>query len=106
MNKKIKKVLTIISIIIIIFGIISGLSVSNELENSTNNNNIYIDGTDVSGIVEITSFMGAKILGFVIVVYSLLLDVAIWIVYWIIILIIKIVKWLKKRKNEKYEKEQ
>ncbi len=106
MNKKIKKVLIIISIIIIIFGIISGLSVSNELVNSTNNNNIYIDGTDVSGIVEITTFMGAKILGFVIVVYSLLLDVAIWIVYWIIILIIKIVKWLKKRKNEKYEKEQ
>ena len=98
MNTKIKKILIIISIIIIILGIISGLSLSNELINSSDNN-IYIDGTDFSGIAEIISFMGSKILGILIVIYSLLLDVAIWTIYWIIILIIKIVKWLKNKRK-------
>ena len=98
MNKKIKKILTIVSIVIIILGIIFALGVSNELINS--NNDVYVDGTDFSGISELISFMGAKLLGFVIIIYSLLLDVAIWAIYLITILIMKIVKWLKKKKNE------
>lgn len=91
MNKKIKKILVVISIIIIILGIIFGISVSNNLINSADNN-LYVDGSNFSGIVELTSFMGAKVLGFVIVIYSILLDCVIWIVYGIIILILKLIR--------------
>lgn len=100
MNKKIKKILVVISIIIIILGIIFGISVSNNLINSADNN-LYVDGSDFSGIVELTSFIGAKVLGFVIVIYSILLDIAIWTIYGIIILILKLIRKKKvKVKNE------
>lgn len=91
MNKNIKKILVIISIIIIILGIIFGISVSNNLINSADNN-LYVDGSNFSGIVELTSFMGAKVLGFVIVIYSILLDIVIWTIYGIIILILKLIR--------------
>lgn len=91
MNKKIKKILVVISIIIIILGIIFGISVSNNLINSADNN-LYVDGSNFLGIMELTSFMGAKVLGFVIVIYSILLDIVIWIVYGIIILILKLIR--------------
>ena len=91
MNKNIKKILVVISIIIIILGIIFGISVSNNLINSADNN-LYVDGSNFSGIVELTSFMGAKVLGFVIVIYSLLLDIVIWTIYGIIFLILKLIR--------------
>lgn len=91
MNKKIKKILVVISIIIIILGIIFGISVSNNLINSADYN-LYVDGSNFSGIVELTSFMGAKVLGFVIVIYSILLDIVIWTIYGIIILILKLIR--------------
>lgn len=91
MNKNIKKILVIISIIIIILGIIFGISVSNNLINSADNN-LYVDGSNFSGIVELTSFMGAKVLGFVIVIYSILLDIVIWTIYGIIFLILKLIR--------------
>ena len=91
MNKNIKKILVIISIIIIILGIIFGISVSNNLINSADNN-LYVDGSNFSGIMELTSFMGAKVLGFVIVIYSILLDIVIWTIYGIIILILKLIR--------------
>lgn len=102
-RKKVIVILTIISIIIIILGIISGICVSNELINSSNNNNIYIDGTNFSSIVEATTFIGSKILGFAIVFYSLLLDVVIWGIYGIFILTTKIVKRIKKKRSESNE---
>lgn len=91
MNKNIKKILVVISIIIIILGIIFGISVSNNLINSADNN-LYVDGSNFSGIVELTSFMGAKVLGFVIVIYSILLDIVIWTIYGIIFLILKLIR--------------
>ena len=81
----------VISIIIIILGIIFGISVSNNLINSADNN-LYVDGSNFSGIVELTSFMGAKVLGFVIVIYSILLDIVIWTIYGIIFLILKLIR--------------
>ena len=99
MNKNIKKILVIISIIIIILGIISGISLSNDIINNTNNS-LYVDGTDLSSIVELTSFMGAKVLGFVIVICSILLDIVIWIVYGIIILILKLIRKKVSESNE------
>lgn len=81
----------VISIIIIILGIIFGISVSNNLINSADNN-LYVDGSNFSGIVELTSFIGAKVLGFVIVIYSILLDIVIWTIYGIIILILKLIR--------------
>ena len=96
MNKKIKKIPVLVSIIIIILGIILGVGVSNNIINSTNSN-LYVDGKDFSDIVELTSFIGSKVLGFVIVIYSILLDYVIWIVYEIIIFILKLLKknWCK-----------
>ena len=94
MNKKIKKILVIVSIIIIILGIILGVGVSNNIINSTNRN-LYVDGKDFSDIMELTSFIGSKVLGFVIVIYSILLDCVIWIVYGIIILILKLINMAK-----------
>ena len=88
MNKKIKKIPVLVSIIIIILGIILGVGVSNNI-------NLYVDGKDFSNIMELTSFIGSKVLGFVIVIYSILLDCVIWIVYGIIILILKLIR--KKR---------
>ena len=90
-SKNIKKILVIISIIIIILGILLGIIISNNIVNNINNN-LYVDGTDFSSIVELTSFMGAKVLGFVIVIYSILLDIVIWTIYGIIILIFKLIR--------------
>lgn len=99
MNKKIKKILVIISIIIIILGIILGVGVSNNIINSTNSN-LYVDGKDFSDIMELTSFIGSKVLGIVIVIYSILLDCVIWIVYGIIIFILKLIRKKVSESNE------
>ena len=50
MNKKIKKIPVLVSIIIIILGIILGVGVSNNIINSTNSN-LYVDGKDFSNIM-------------------------------------------------------
>ena len=92
------KILIIISIIVIILGIIIGIEASNSIENSIPNESINVDGSDFSGIVQITGIMGSKIIGTLIVFFSFIIDAFIWLVYGIIILIINIVKKIKNKR--------
>ena len=89
----------LISIIILILGIISGINVSNELVNNSNTNNIYVDGTDFSGMAELGVFFGSKILGIVIIFYSILIDIVIWLIYGIIIFILKMIDRLRNKRK-------
>ena len=99
-NKKVvKKILILISIIILILGIISGINVSNELVNNSNTNNIYVDGTDFSGMAELGVFFGSKILGIAIIFYSILIDIVIWLIYGIIIFILKMIDRLRNKRK-------
>ena len=99
-NKKVvKKRLILISIIILILGIISGINVSNELVNNSNTNNIYVDGTDFSGMAELGVFFCSKILGIVIIFYSILIDIVIWLIYGIIIFILKMIDRLRNKRK-------
>ena len=97
-NKKIKKILIVVSVIIISLGIISGFSLSGELEQSIPDNKIYVDGTDFSGIVKIGGVIASKILGIMIVIGSICIDIIIWIIYLIIVLIVKLLKKIKNKK--------
>ena len=89
----------LISIIILILGIISGINVSNELVNNSNTNNIYVDGTDFSGMAELGVFFGSKILGIAIIFYSILIDIVIWLIYGIIIFILKMIDRLRNKRK-------
>ena len=95
----IKKVLIIISIIIICFGIISALSISKELENTLPNEKIYVDGSNFSGLVQVGGVIASKLLGIVIVIYSILIDSLIWIIYGIVLIIKKIINKIKDKKD-------
>lgn len=94
----VNKILVIISIIIIFLGIISGLYISNELESSLPNEKIYVDGSDFSGLMQVVGIIGSKILGIVIIIYSVFIDVLIWIIYGIILIIMKIIKKINDKK--------
>lgn len=101
MKKKMKIILIIASVIILILGIIVGISVSNELISyTTTKDNLIVDGTNVSGITEIIGLLGSKIIGTLIIFASIGVDIIIWILYGIVILTIKLMKVVKNRKNE------
>lgn len=95
---KVKKVLIIISIIVICFGIVIGLSVSNELENALTNENIYVDGSNFSGLVQVGGTIVSKLFIVVFIIYSIFIDVLIWSVYGIILIIKKIIKKITDKK--------
>lgn len=86
------KILIIISIIIICLGIISGISISNELENALPTEKIYVDGSDFSMLVQLGGTVGSRLLEIVIVIYSILIDLLIWIIYGIVLVIMKIIR--------------
>lgn len=97
MNKKILRVLTIISILIIIFGIFAGIIVKNDIINtSMPKENISIDGTDVTHFSVAFTTIGAGLLGIVMVFYSIVIVVVIWAIYGLTYLITKIIR---KHKN-------
>lgn len=100
--KKVKIVLLIISIIIIVSGIIIGLGTSSEILNSIsveNNVNGATSGigANYSGIIEIFGVFGAKLIGTMIIVCSIIVDLLIWLSYGLILLFIKIIKKIKKQ---------
>ena len=90
-KKNIKKILIIISLIIICLGIVLGLSLSSELEQSIPNEKLYIDSTGFSTLVQIV--------GILIIIYSILIDALIWIIYGIVLIVIKIIKKLSNKKD-------
>ena len=90
--KKMKKVATIISIIIFILGIIIiiGSVMYFEIIASTiNNGKIYIDGTNFTGIISFFNGFSADILSGIPVLLSIIIIGIIWLIYGVIYLIIK-----------------
>ena len=98
-KKNIKKILIIISLIIICLGIVLGLSLSSELEQSIPNEKLYIDSTGFSTLVQIVGISVSKVLGTLIIIYSILIDALIWIIYGIVLIVIKIIKKLSNKKD-------
>ncbi|MCI8396576.1 MAG: hypothetical protein HFJ52_02590 [Clostridia bacterium] len=98
-KRNIKKVLFIISIIIICLGIISGLNISNEIENVIPNERIYVDGSDFSGLVQLGGIISSKILGTLIIFGSICIDIIIWILYGLILVILKVIKRMKDKRT-------
>lgn len=100
MKKIILKILIIISIAIIIFGIFAGKSVKDQVRNEgIPTQNIYIDGTDATASTEAFVEIGSGLLGFVMIVYSIVVVACIWGIYGIILLIIIIIKKCKPQRN-------
>lgn len=63
MNKIILKVLIIISIAIILFGIFAGKSIKDQIRNEgMPTQNVYIDGSDVTAITETFAELGSGFL--------------------------------------------
>lgn len=86
----INNILIIVSIIIFCLGGILGFGVSNELEKISSNENIYIDGSNFSGLAQIGGMMLSKLLGILMVFFSILIDMLIWIIYGIVLIIKRI----------------
>ena len=93
----IKKILIIISMIIVSLGIILGLMASNELSNMAPTEKVYVDGTDFSGLIQLASEIGSKLIGILFVIYSIMIDLIIWITYGMIWLVIKIIKKIQNK---------
>lgn len=103
-NNKIRKILIIISIIVIIFGILSGISISNELTHglkNTNNTVFIIDGSDFSSSVKAFVSIGSSFIGFVVVLYTFAIVLVIWAIYAIVLLVIKAINKIKQNFNSK-----
>ena len=99
MKKIILKILIIISIAIVIFGIFAGRSVKDQVRNEgMPTQNIYIDGTDATDFVKISVEFGSGLLQTVIIGFSIFIVICIWGVYGIILLILYIIKNVKKEK--------
>ena len=86
----INNILIIVSIIILCLGVILCFGVSNELEKISSNENIYIDGSNFSGLAQIGGMMLSKVLGILMVFFSILIDMLIWIIYGIVLIIKRI----------------
>lgn len=98
MNKIILKTLIIISIAIIVLGVLSGMSIKNELmDTESSTNDVYVDGTNVTPFVDAFTELGSGLLNVIIVTGCILITCCIWLVYGIIILIINIVNKCKKK---------
>ena len=98
-TKKVQKVLIAISIVILALGIILGISSSNIIVNSIPTEEINVDGTNMQGVVDVLGNIGARMLGFAIICYSIFVDTMIWIIYVVVILIKKIINKLNENKK-------
>jgi len=101
-NKRVLIILAVLSVLIIGFGIFEGFSIKNEIiKESTPTENIYLDGSDVTAITTTFSELGAGMLAFGVIMYTVLIVAGMWVIYGIVLLIIKIIKKCKeKRKNK------
>ena len=98
MNKKVLKILGIISILIIVFGIICGIFIKNQLiKEGMPTENVIFDGGDITKGVELFTIVGSHLFGIVIVIYSVLIVAGIWVIYGITILIIKVIQKIKNK---------
>ena len=89
--------LIIVSIIIVVLGIIIGVGVINSIDNSIPNESICVDGSDFSGIVQITGIIGSRIIGTLIIFGSFIINALIWLIYGIVRLVISLAKKISKK---------
>ena len=100
-SKTVKKILVIISIIILVLGIIKGINIMNNVENTASSSDLTIDGADFSGVVELGGYIGNQLVGVITIAYSIFLDIIIWVIYGIVILIIKLIDKIRKKEDLK-----
>jgi len=100
-KKHTKKIMAILSVIIIILGMACATGVYYELSNqiSSQTSGLYIDGTDVSGIIGIMGKAGALVLSVLIVLASFLAVGLQWLTYYIVNLIKQVIKNKQKNMN-------
>lgn len=95
---KLVNVLKVISIIILGIGIILGVCTAKELMGNISNEKIYVDGSDFTVVTNSFTIITSIVMGGIVVLFSIILDVVIWIVYAIVVL--KFVQRTKKKKGE------
>ena len=98
-----KKILIIISILIIGFGIIAGITIANDLLSFLPIENFYVDGSDFSKLAQIGGTIVSLLLGTAIIFYSIFIDILIWIIYGVVLIIIKIVKKMRNKNWSSYQ---
>ncbi|MBQ5566208.1 MAG: hypothetical protein IIT42_05165 [Clostridia bacterium] len=93
-HKKIIKIMAVISIIIMVLGFVCGIVVYYEISSQITpaEGGIYIDGTDVSGLIAFLGKAGLLIISAAAVVISGCIVMVQWLIYGVIRLIISIVK--------------
>lgn len=102
MNKNVLKILIAISVIILVLGFFSGKGLSDEIKSeSMPTQSIYVDETDTTAITKAFIELGSGLLGFVVIVYSVLLVACIWAIYLIILLIKSVAKKIQRKTNIK-----
>lgn len=99
--KKVRKILIIISAIILLFGIIAGNEVRTELRPANwEVTGAIVDGSDFTAIADGVHRAGTALIGFIIFLYFLMVVAGIWGVYGIIMLIIIIVKKIRGKNGK------
>lgn len=96
-NLDVRKILKIVSVCILVLGIISGICTTIEILGKIDiSSHTYVDGSDWSGITAIMGKIGAYGMGLVVVIYSLVAILIIWIIYLVITRIKKIINKKKQ----------
>ncbi len=95
MQKKSKKPLLImaaVSVIILILGFLCGIAVYSQIAAQVNagTNNVIIDGTDISALLNVAGNAGAFVMGVIIFGISLVTIAVQWGIYGLVILIQKL----------------
>lgn len=97
---KLVNVLKVISIIILGIGIILGVCTAKELMGNISNEKVYVDGSDFTIVTNSFTTITSIVMGGIVVLFSIIVDVVIWIVYAIVVVVLKFVKRTKKKKVE------
>lgn len=95
---KLVNVLKVISIIILGIGIILGVCTAKELMGNISNEKVYVDGSDFTIVTNSFTTITSIVMGGIVVLFSIIVDVVIWIVYAIVVL-----KFVKRNKKKKVE---
>lgn len=98
-RKKTIKILIIVSVIIMILGIVTGIGVSKAIINVIPTGEVNVDGTNFQAIFDLLGNIGARVIGFGIIAGTIFVDICIWISYGIIVLIKEILNKLKENKD-------
>lgn len=95
----VKKILKIVSICILILGIVSGFCTTIELlgKIDPSSSHTYVDGSDWTSIISGAGKILAYGMGIVLVIYSLVAILIIWVIYYVITRIKKIINNRKQK---------